>query len=197
MPRWILAGFPTLAQAMQSRVLLQSARFACQRLAPIRRASSSKTPDWKRYEVTAEGAGARCATSDGTFTMVTDVPASMGGGDTGPQPVNALLSALCGCKTATAAFVALKMRPRVNLRGLRFEIRAERDERGALGLPLGEDTGVPAMLQRVEGVCVVEEDISDDEIAFVAHQVHKRCPVANMFEASGCVVDIKWKRAET
>lgn len=127
--------------------------------------------------------------------MKTDVPASMGGTDTGPQPVNQLLSALCGCKTATAAFVAVKMKPRVALGRLTFNLAAERDERGSLGMPLESDNGIPARLQRVYGTCQIEGEISDEEIAILAEQVHKRCPVANMFEASGCAVDIEWARA--
>lgn len=194
---------------MQSASLLYSARLLrpcaqrSSRLQPTSKRSISTStgraasaPRWKRYEVTASGVGARCSTSDGSFTMTTDVPASMGGTDTGPQPVNQLLSALCGCKTATAAFVAVKMKPRVALGRLTFQLVAERDERGSLGMPLESDNGVPARLQGVYGTCHIEGEISDEEIEILAKQVHKRCPVANMFEASGCAVDIEWARAE-
>ena len=66
----------------------------------------------------------------------TDLPRFMGGSDEAPQPVHLLLASLVGCEHATASFVARQMRPRVQLDSVTFRIYAERDQRGAIALPL-------------------------------------------------------------
>lgn len=60
----------------------------------------------KTYQLSGQGVRNRCSmhTDDG-FDIATDIPKSMGGGNTAMQPVLLLLSALAGCETATANFV--------------------------------------------------------------------------------------------
>lgn len=58
------------------------------------------------YHIEAEGERNRCTTkADDGHIILSDLPLSMGGTDTAPQPVLLLLSALVGCETATAHFV--------------------------------------------------------------------------------------------
>ncbi|CAK9069648.1 unnamed protein product [Durusdinium trenchii] len=77
------------------------------------RSSSSfvQRPRWKRYNLTAEGAGCKTVTlTDDGYSIESDTPKSTGGSGTAPQPVQLLLAALVGCEQATAKFVAMKMR---------------------------------------------------------------------------------------
>jgi uncharacterized OsmC-like protein len=105
---------------------------------------SSRSAHTKSYAVTGIGKGTFSAvTTANGFEIRSDVPRLSGGGDLAPEPVYLLLSALVGCKQATAEFVSLKMRmPRIER--IAFDLRAVRDQRGAIGLPIDRDPEIPA-----------------------------------------------------
>jgi hypothetical protein len=67
-----------------------------------------------------------------------------------------LLSALVGCETATATFVAKKLG--LIIRSIAFDIHAERDQRGALALPIDELPAVPSRLLGVRGTATITTD---------------------------------------
>lgn len=116
------------------------------------------------------------ATTNTGHSLATDIPKSMGGGNTAPQPVETLLGAWMGCTQATASFVGrqlllekAKLQPltelttgRRNRRPPRMEvllefdnIQAYRDEQGALELPIRQTPSVPSRLQRITGTIKV------------------------------------------
>lgn len=159
----------------------------------------------KYYSMT--GVGRRSLvemTTDTAHVLRTDVPRRMGGTDAAPQPVEHLLAALIGCAQATAVFVGRRMQPRLVVDEIEFDLRAWRDERGALAMPIDELPPVPARLQAVEGTAKVRFNrgrngyggISEDQMRLLGEQVEARCPVANMMQASGCKMDIKWANWE-
>ena len=121
--------------------------------------------------------------------------------DTAPQPVELLLASLLGCKTATAHYVARHLwpRPHNKIQSIRFEdIVAERDERGALSLPIDEAPPVTAALLRVRGVARVlptSSTISASEVAALGRLVEERCPVAATLVAAGCELNVAWELA--
>ena len=77
-----------------------------------------------------------------------------------------------------------------------MDVLAERDERGALSLPIHEPAPVAAGLLRVSGICLVapsaDANVRDEDVRLLGEQVERRCPVAAMFRASGCELDIEW-----
>ena len=159
-------------------------------------ADQGKPRRLKRYLARGVGGGTELGPSGSrseaeSHVMATDVTRAQGGKDAAPQPVNLLLAALIGCETATAAFVARKMR--ITIGEIRFDLSAWRDEAGALSLPITQDPVAPSRLQSVAGTALVETDASAEEIAALAHQVHTRCPVANMISASGCDLAVEWR----
>ncbi len=136
-------------------------------------------------------------TCTGGHAIRTDLPRAMGGRDEAPQPVELLLTSLVGCEQATASFVARQMRPRLPLAEIQFLYRAERDNRGAVALPLGDASPeVPARLSRVHGVATVTlndgESETRERVEYLRRQVELRCPVANMMAAAGIELDIEW-----
>jgi uncharacterized OsmC-like protein len=155
----------------------------------------------KRYELTGQTmkrnkSGVTVTTNTG-HVLSTDLPVKMGGQNTAPQPVEVLLTALAGCTQATALFVGRQMTPeRLILDRLEFDWQAIRDERGALHLPLTENPPVSSRLQRVSGTVTVfaagKKPISTEQMTFLKKQTELRCPVANMFLASGCEMDVEW-----
>jgi uncharacterized OsmC-like protein len=164
----------------------------------------------KSYTIHGVGKGSRVHVRTNTgHELVTDVPAqTMGGTDSAPQPVETLLAALLGCTQATAMFVGRHLKPRVLIERLEFvDIVAERDERGALSLPIDVDPSVPARLQKISGTIQVyprrtqtknkkEEapplPLSQEQLDMLSRQTELRCPVANMMMASGCEMNIQW-----
>ena len=149
-----------------------------------------------------KGVGEKSATSCTTITtghvIQTDLPQKMGGSNAHPQPVELLLAALIGCTQATAVFVGRHMKPRVIVDRLEFDIRACRDERGALNMPIETTPSIFAGLHTVEGtikVFIKEGTISHKQLEMLAEQTEARCPVASMFLAGGCVMNINWEVA--
>eukprot|EP00927_Polykrikos_kofoidii_P061850 TRINITY_DN5667_c0_g2_i4.p1 TRINITY_DN5667_c0_g2~~TRINITY_DN5667_c0_g2_i4.p1 ORF type:complete len:206 (+),score=34.78 TRINITY_DN5667_c0_g2_i4:250-867(+) len=169
----------------------------------LRRAASSSTAGarTKTYFVSGESAGVAATVTARQHTISTGLPRTMGGKDVAPQPVELFLAALVGCETATAVFVAQKMRPRFPLGRICFDYSAERDERGALAQPIDVAPEVPARLQHITGRATVHltpgsQTESKQRLATLKEQVEARCPIASMVTASGCTMDVDWVLAE-
>ena len=163
---------------------------------------SSSTPKYeKSYRLSGVGKGTKVeiSTDTGHF-LSTDIPKTMGGTDSAPQPVETLLAAWMGCTQATALFVGRQLPDNRVVVELDFEnIRAFRDERGALQLPINEIPEVPSRLNRITGTIKVSsskgDPISTEQMQLLQQQTEIRCPVANMMIASGCSIDVKWINA--
>jgi uncharacterized OsmC-like protein len=152
---------------------------------------------WKTYFLNGSGVGTQTTMTVNGKTTMTDLPRYMGGLDKGMQPVELFLTSLCGCEQATALFIARNMKPRVKIEKIDFEVNGKRDDKGAITLPLdiATDKLPPAMLTRIWGTAIVHTDASQVDIDFIAKEVKRRCPVANMVIASGCQLDISFKKA--
>ena len=110
-----------------------------------------------------------------------------------------MLAALLGCKTATAHFVARHLWPRPNnkILSIRFdEVVAERDERGALSLPITDEPPTTAALTRITGIARVRpvdaSSVSAARVAPLGEIVEQRCPVAATLVAAGTKLDFEW-----
>lgn len=163
---------------------------------------SSSTPKYeKSYRLSGVGKGTKVEiTTDTGHFLSTDIPKTMGGTDSAPQPVETLLAAWMGCTQATALFVGRQLPDNRVVVELDFEnIRAFRDERGALQLPINELPEVPSRLNRITGTIKVSsskgDPLSTEQIQLLQQQTEIRCPVANMMIASGCSIDVKWINA--
>lgn len=162
-------------------------------------ASYLKTYQLQGETMANSKSGVTVTTNTG-HTLQTDLPKRMGGQDTAAQPVETLLAAWMGCTQATALFVGRHMQPsRLLLDRLVFQVKAVRDERGALHLPLlsaDDFIPVPSRLLRIDGSIVVYrrggQSISDSEMKILHEQTELRCPLANMMIASGCQIKVNW-----
>ena len=152
----------------------------------------------KSYTLQGEGAGTKVSiTTDTGHSLSTDIPLKMGGKDSAPQPVETLLAAWMGCTQATALFVGRQLPKRLAIERISFEnIRAVRDERGALELPIDTTPSVPSRIQTVTGTIRVYarkgQRIEPDQLKLLEEQTELRCPVANMMIASGCEMNVMW-----
>jgi len=157
-------------------------------------------PRLKTYHVTAianSNLASTVVTTSGNHRITMDLPVKAGGGGSAAEPVEHLLAALCGCEAATAGFIARNMEPRVFIEGMEFEVRGERDENGAVGRPVDEDTAVPAMVQRVSGIAYLDTTASAKVLEVLERRTSERCPVADMMRRAGCIVEIKFVARRT
>ena len=103
------------------------------------------------------------------------------------------------------------MKPRISIGAIHFSLEAERDERGALGglpividehndcsSPLPAEQGLPpSRLLRVWGRARVETSCSAQQLRVLEAQTHARCPVANMMQAAGVELRLKFEFASS
>lgn len=89
---------------------------------------------------------------------------------------------------------------------IEFEnIRAYRDERGAVGLPIARKKvpGLESRVRRITGIIRVSSlqrgggGLSSEQMELLKEQTEIRCPVANMMIASGCSIDVEWMDASS
>ena len=177
-----------VTRALAARQRTLSTRTARQRTL------STRKPREKLYSITGRTEGTTSTSQTRGHTLRTDTPPSGGGKDTAPQPVETLLAALIGCEGATADFVARMLRTKI--RSIDFELEASRDPQGAAHLPVDATAPAVSRLARIWGVAHVETDADDESIEKIGRIVHERCPVANMVVASGCELDIEWRKRE-
>jgi uncharacterized OsmC-like protein len=122
-----------------------------------------------------------------TFDVRHDEPAELGGTDTGPNPVEAVLAAFGSCQ-------AIVYRAYANALGLRLD-RVEVEARGYLDLRgfLG-DSSVPAGFERVTFATRVVSPEPEEKIAALAKAVEQHCPVLDILrrpiEVSGSFLHV-------
>ncbi|GGK11946.1 hypothetical protein GCM10010965_01150 [Caldalkalibacillus thermarum] len=118
---------------------------------------------------------------------VIDEPESMGGQDSGPDPLTTLLSALAACENVTARFVAKELN--FNLKGMRFQVEGILDPRGFMG-----DPNVKPYFEQVSIKVIVETDESEERLDELRRVTDSRCPVYNTLKAAGIKVKSEWTK---
>ncbi|MCX7982726.1 MAG: OsmC family protein [Syntrophales bacterium] len=107
------------------------------------------------------------------FTLRLDEPKELGGTNTGPNPVEVLLSSLGACQCLTARFVA-RLR-KIDLAEFRVTVQGELDFDGFLK----GDGSVRPGLQIIRVNTYVKSSAPPDEIKAMLVEVEKRCPVGD------------------
>lgn len=110
-----------------------------------------------------------------SFLVRNDEPVELGGTDTGPNPVEAVLSALGSCQ-------AIVYRAYANALGLTLdrvevETRGHLDIRGFLG-----DPAIPAGFERVTFTTRVVSSEPAEKIEALARAVEQHCPVLDILK---------------
>lgn len=193
---------------MLKHALMRTTPCSLRRMSKIRSMSDDADKWTKTYHLTAQGAKNKCTshTEDG-HRIQSDIPRAMGGNNSAPQPVYLLLSAMVGCETSTAYFVARKMG--IKIEDMHFDLHARRDQRGVFdNLPSSaeassseghiDDMYIPSMLQEIRGEVVIRSSSATQaQVDALAREVKKRCPVASMIFKSGCHLSVQWKLEES
>ena len=111
--------------------------------------------------------------------VVIDQPASAGGGDAGPSPLELLFSSLAGCIGTIGRIVA--MQRRIELRGMKIKVEGPIDTNGLLGKSSDQRVGFQEITITVD----IDADMTDEEKEAFIHDVDARCPVSeNLLNAT-------------
>eukprot|EP00123_Amoebidium_parasiticum_P019386 comp24887_c0_seq1/m.46907 comp24887_c0_seq1/g.46907 ORF comp24887_c0_seq1/g.46907 comp24887_c0_seq1/m.46907 type:complete len:178 (-) comp24887_c0_seq1:315-848(-) len=150
---------------------------------------ATQAPKLKVVSVVGEASGQKTTTVNGEGLKVTfDEPKRIGGSGLGQTPLEGLLSALAGCETAT--FMSMVQRQKLEVSKIEYKLDAEWDPRGFIGVD-----GVYPGFQKTTVDVKVHTTMDDAKLQELAKEVSKRCPVARMFEKSGCELKQTWTKA--
>jgi uncharacterized OsmC-like protein len=107
-----------------------------------------------------------------TFTLESDEPPVLLGGDTAPSAGEYVLKALAACYAVT--FAANAAAQGITLTELKFDLAADFDLRGFFGLDETVRPGVQALRVRVRAS---SEDVSTDQLEELVRTVERRSPI--------------------
>jgi len=130
----------------------------------------------------------RSETEADGLSIVIDEPVARGGTNEGPSPTFTAYSALIGCTNVISNKCAAKLG--VDIGHLSFEMEVDFDRRGVL---LTEEVDVPFKAIRLE--VTSDGDATEAELALVARETEKFCPISKLYERSGTDLTVTWRKA--
>ena len=130
----------------------------------------------------------RSETAADGLTVIIDEPIQRGGTGEGPSPTATAYAALIGCTNVIGNKCADKLG--IDIGHLTFEMEVDFDRRGVL---LMEEVDVPFTAIRLE---VTSNGVaSEEELAVVARETEKFCPISKLYEKSGTNLTVTWRKA--
>ncbi|WP_339643011.1 OsmC family protein [Jannaschia helgolandensis] len=141
-----------------------------------------------RHVKATNAAGTRTKIQVRDFDPVyTDEPASLGGTNTSPSPLETVLVALVGCDGVIINGVATAMK--FEYTGVDFVCESQIDVRGPKGVP-----GIRPYFESGSLEITVYSDESEERFAQLCKNVEFRCPVMNLLSAAKVDMTVKWKK---
>ena len=132
-------------------------------------------------------AGTRTVINVRDFTVITD---EAGGTNTGPSPLETVLSALAGCEGVIINRVAEAMRFQYS--AVEMECEGEVDARGSRGVQ-----GVRPYFNWVKLNIAIHSNESPEKLARLKKNVEYRCPVMNLIRGASVEVATEWTLVPT
>ena len=142
-----------------------------------------------RHVKATNAAGTRTKIQVRDFAPVyTDEPASLGGTNSAPSPLETVLVALVGCDGVIINGVAKAMG--FSYSGVDFACESQIDVRGPKGVP-----GIRPYFESGSLVITVYSDEPEDRFRRLAKNVEFRCPVMNLLSAAQVDMTVTWRQA--
>lgn len=139
-----------------------------------------------RHVKASNAAGTRTRIQVRDFDPVyTDEPASLGGTNSAPSPLETVLVALVGCDGVIINGVATAMG--FAYTGVDFACESQIDVRGPKGVP-----GIRPYFETARLDIIVYTDESDARFQQLRKNVEFRCPVMNLLNAAQVEMDVRW-----
>ena len=141
-----------------------------------------------RHVKATNAAGTRTKIQVRDFDPVyTDEPASLGGTNTSPSPLETVLVSLVGCDGVIINGVATAMK--FEYSGVDFACEGQIDVRGPKGVP-----GIRPYFESGSLDIIVYSDENDERFAQLCKNVEFRCPVMNLLSAAKVDMTVNWKK---
>ncbi|MGJ8573173.1 MAG: OsmC family protein [Hoeflea sp.] len=141
-----------------------------------------------RHVKATNAAGTRTKIQVRDFDPVyTDEPASLGGTNSAPSPLETVLVALVGCDGVIINGVASAMK--FDYSGVDFACESQIDVRGPKGVP-----GVRPYFETAKLDIIVYTDETEARFQQLRKNVEFRCPVMNLLNAAQVIMDVRWVR---
>ncbi|MCZ6454212.1 MAG: OsmC family protein [Alphaproteobacteria bacterium] len=118
--------------------------------------------------------GLQSETKIRNFTITVDEPESLGGTDTGPNPVELILGALASCQEITYRAFAEALE--IPLDNVSVRIEGDLDLRGFFAV----NDNVRAGFQDIRGIVELDSSASEEELAQLRKIVDAHCPVLDI-----------------
>jgi len=122
------------------------------------------------------------------LSFAIDEPTERGGTNMGPTPTDTALAALIGCTNVIGNKCASKLG--VDIGHLSIDASCEFDRRG---VTLSEEIDVP--FQKITLDIAASGSVTEAELASVAAEVAKYCPLSKLFRQAGCEIVETWRLA--
>lgn len=127
-----------------------------------------------KYSIDAKSESpAKTVANAGEFKIIIDEPTDLGGTNEGPNPVQYVLAALCGCLNVVGHMIAREMG--FTIRGLEFEAEGDIDPAKLYGKSGGKRAGYEEIRINIK----VDSDADEDILAEWLEKVDERCPVSD------------------
>ncbi|MCU4754478.1 OsmC family protein [Halobacteria archaeon AArc-curdl1] len=134
----------------------------------------SKADNLERFTISAESESeTKTVVETRDFEFIVDEPAALGGTNSGPNPVEYLISAWAGCLNVVVHTVSEERE--IDLDSVEIEIQGDLDPRKFLGA--AED--VRAGYQELQVQIEVESDADEETLNALCAEVEERCPVGD------------------
>eukprot|EP00746_Dinoflagellata_sp_MGD_P010282 gnl/MRDRNA2_/MRDRNA2_121178_c0_seq1.p1 gnl/MRDRNA2_/MRDRNA2_121178_c0~~gnl/MRDRNA2_/MRDRNA2_121178_c0_seq1.p1 ORF type:complete len:201 (-),score=37.61 gnl/MRDRNA2_/MRDRNA2_121178_c0_seq1:146-667(-) len=134
------------------------------------------------------GVGMKIDTGCKTHSFSADALPVFGGADSAPSPLYYVLAGLGSCNQVTGSLVAKDLG--IKLGKWEVDVHAKLD---VAVLTTGAEGN--ANFDAIEGKIRVETDADSEQLAKLAAETERRCPISQLYKRSGLKFDIKWEAA--
>jgi uncharacterized OsmC-like protein len=134
------------------------------------------------------GVGMKIFTGCGAHSFDADALPSFGGEDSAPSPLYYVLSGLASCNQVTGSLVAKDLG--IKLGAWEVDVNAELDT-----AVLATGSKGNANFHAISGKIRVETDADSEQLAKLASETERRCPISQLYKRSGLKYDVQWEAA--
>lgn len=133
-----------------------------------------------------EGVGMSITTGCNTHSFKADALPVFGGADSAPSPLYFALASLGSCNQVTGSLVAKDLG--IKLGEWEVDVHAKLD---VAVLTTGAEGN--ANFDSISGNIKVQTDADSQQLAKLAAETERRCPISQLYKRSGLKFDIKWE----
>ncbi len=144
------------------------------------------------FAVSGQGTGvAQTVAVDGAdYVIETDAYPAFGGKDEHPSPLAYTLASLSSCNQVTSSIVAKELG--ITIEHVRFAVAADFNP---TTMTTGTHRDGETTFQNLRGDAVITTDGTDEQVAQLARETERRCPVSQLFALAGVSITSTWTKA--